>query len=58
MPHRPAARVTCYRVGTRLNDPRMPALLTSSGCPGFYFRVIEEGEVGAGNEIVKVGEAA
>ena len=50
-------RVTCYRVGIRLNEPRMPALLTSSGRPGFYLRVLEEGEVGAGDEIVKVGEA-
>jgi ferredoxin-NADP reductase/MOSC domain-containing protein YiiM len=50
-------RVTCYRVGIRMNEPRMPALLTSSGRPGFYFRVLEEGEVGAGDEIVKAGEA-
>jgi MOSC domain-containing protein YiiM len=35
----------------------MPALLTSSGRPGFYFRVLQEGDVGAGDEIVKVGEA-
>ncbi len=49
-------RVTCYRVGIRMNEPRMPALLTSSGRPGFYFRVLQEGEVGAGDEIVKVGE--
>ena len=35
----------------------MAALLTSSGRPGFYLRVLEEGEVGAGDEIVKVGEA-
>src|SRR5262249_47505084 len=48
---------TCYRVGIRMNEPRMPALLTSSGRPGFYFRVLREGEVGAGDEIVKVGEA-
>ncbi len=34
----------------------MPALLTSSGRPGFYFRVLKEGEVGAGDEIVKVEE--
>src|SRR6201987_4258108 len=40
-----------------MNEPRMPALLTSSGRPGFYFRVLREGEVGAGDEIVKVGEA-
>jgi ferredoxin-NADP reductase/MOSC domain-containing protein YiiM len=51
-------RVTCFRVGIRMNEPRMAALLTSSGQPGFYFRVLREGEVGAGDEIVKVGEAA
>ena len=50
-------RVTCYRLGIRMNEPRMPALLTSSGRPGFYLRVLQEGEVGAGDEIVKVGEA-
>lgn len=50
-------RVTCYRVGIRMNEPRMPALLTSSGRPGFYFRVLHEGDVGAGDEIIKVGEA-
>src|SRR3954470_18718862 len=50
-------RVTCYRVGIRMNESRMPALLTSSGRPGFYFRVLREGDVGAGDAIVKVGEA-
>jgi ferredoxin-NADP reductase/MOSC domain-containing protein YiiM len=50
-------RVTCYRVGIRMNEPRMPALLTSSGRPGFYFRVLQEGDVGEGDEIVKAGEA-
>jgi ferredoxin-NADP reductase/MOSC domain-containing protein YiiM len=52
-----APRVTCYRVGIRMNEPRMPALLTSRGRPGFYFRVLREGEVGAGDEITGVGEA-
>src|SRR6187402_3608091 len=51
-------RVTCYRVGIRLSESRMPALLTSSGRPGFYFRVLQEGDVGAGDEIVQVGSAA
>jgi len=50
-------RVTCFRVGFRMNEPRMASLLTSSGRPGFYFRVLREGEVAAGDEIVKVGEA-
>src|ERR1044071_3376251 len=40
-------RVTCYRVGIRMNEPRMAALLVSQGRPGFYLRVIEEGEVEA-----------
>src|SRR5689334_23159324 len=47
-------RVTCYRVGLRLNDPRIPALLVSHRRPGFYFRVLEEGDVEAGDEIVKL----
>lgn len=50
-------RVTCFRVGIRMNEPRMASLLTSSGRPGFYFRVLREGEVAAGDEIVKVREA-
>jgi ferredoxin-NADP reductase/MOSC domain-containing protein YiiM/ferredoxin len=47
-------RVTCYRVGIRMNDPRIPALLVSHRRPGFYFRVLEQGEVQAGDAIVKV----
>ena len=47
-------RTTCYRVGIRLDEPQMAALLTSSGRPGFYFRVLEEGEVGAGDPILPV----
>ena len=47
-------RVTCYRVGLRLNEPRMAALLVSHRRPGFYMRVLTEGEVQAGQEIIKV----
>jgi ferredoxin-NADP reductase/MOSC domain-containing protein YiiM/ferredoxin len=47
-------RVTCYRVGLRLDEPRIPALLVSHHRPGFYLRVIEEGEVGAGDTIEQV----
>jgi MOSC domain-containing protein YiiM len=47
-------RVTCYRVGIRLDDPRMPALLVSHHRPGFYFRVLTEGAVQAGDEITKL----
>jgi ferredoxin-NADP reductase/MOSC domain-containing protein YiiM/ferredoxin len=47
-------RVTCYRVGIRMNEPRMAALLVSHGRPGFYFRVLSEGTVQAGDEITKI----
>jgi ferredoxin-NADP reductase/MOSC domain-containing protein YiiM/ferredoxin len=47
-------RVTCYRVGIRMEDPRIPALLVSHHRPGFYFRVLEEGEAQAGDEILKL----
>jgi MOSC domain-containing protein YiiM len=47
-------RVTCYRVGIRMKNPQMPALLVAHHRPGFYFRVLEEGEVEAGDGIVKV----
>src|SRR6202142_3979602 len=49
-------RVTCYRVGIRMANPQMPSLLVSHKRPGFYFRVLEEGEIGAGDEIVKVAD--
>ncbi len=49
-------RVTCYRVGIRMDEPQMPSLLVAHHRPGFYFRVLEEGEVGAGDEIVKIAD--
>ena len=49
-------RVTGYRIGIRMEEPRMAALLTSSGRPGFYLRVLEEGTVGPGDEIIRVAE--
>jgi ferredoxin-NADP reductase/MOSC domain-containing protein YiiM len=46
-------RVTCYRVGLRLGEPELPSLLVSHHRPGFYMRVIREGRVEAGDQIVK-----
>src|SRR5690242_9170765 len=46
-------RVTCFRVGMRLDEPDMPNLLVSQHRPGFYFRVIVEGRVRAGDDIVR-----
>jgi ferredoxin-NADP reductase/MOSC domain-containing protein YiiM len=49
-------RVTCYRVGIRMNEPQMAALLVSHHRPGFYLRVLEQGDAGAGDEVLKVAE--
>ncbi len=49
-------RVTCYRVGIRMNEPRMAALLVAHHRPGFYFRVLQEGEVAAGDDIAKIAD--
>ncbi|HEU5309297.1 MAG TPA: MOSC domain-containing protein, partial [Acidimicrobiia bacterium] len=46
-------RVTCYRVGIRMDEPRMAALLVAHGRPGFYLRVLEEGDVRAGDDVIK-----
>ncbi|MGW4144653.1 MOSC domain-containing protein [Streptomyces mirabilis] len=46
-------RVTCYRVGMRLNEPRMASLLVAHHRPGFYLRVITEGRVRAGDPITR-----
>ncbi len=51
-------RVTCYRLGLRLSEPQMPALVVAHHRPGFYFRVLREGHVQAGDDIVKIGAAA
>ena len=47
-------RVTCYRIGIRMDEPRMASLLVAHHRPGFYLRVLREGDIGAGDEIVKV----
>jgi MOSC domain-containing protein YiiM len=49
-------RDTCYRLGIRLERPEMPALLVTHRRPGFYFRVIQEGELGAGDRIEKLSD--
>ena len=47
-------RVTCFRVGIRMDEPTMPSLLVAHHRPGFYLRVIQEGLVEAGDEITKL----
>jgi ferredoxin-NADP reductase/MOSC domain-containing protein YiiM/ferredoxin len=47
-------RVTCYRVGLRIGEPQLPAMLVAHRRPGFYLRVLREGVVEAGDPIIRV----
>ncbi|MEV5834863.1 MOSC and FAD-binding oxidoreductase domain-containing protein [Nocardia sp. NPDC052112] len=51
-------RVTCFRVGMRLGVPTLAALLVAHHRPGFYFRVITEGRVRAGDGITRTRRGA
>ncbi len=49
-------RVTCFRVGMRMGEPQLPSLLVAHHRPGFYLRVLTEGRVSAGDEIVRTAQ--
>jgi MOSC domain-containing protein YiiM len=44
-------RIPCWKLGARMGDPAFPVHFAAAGRPGSYLRIVEEGEVGAGDEI-------
>jgi MOSC domain-containing protein YiiM len=44
-------RVPCWRLGARMNDPKFIVRFTEALRPGAYLRIVEEGNVGAGDAI-------
>ncbi len=44
-------RPPCFKLGIRMGRPSFPKMFLASGRVGFYLRVLEEGEVGAGDRI-------
>jgi MOSC domain-containing protein YiiM len=44
-------RLPCFKLGIRLGDPRFPRRFQSVGRMGAYLRVVDEGDVGAGDAI-------
>src|SRR5262249_12958764 len=50
----PARTAELRSVPAACHHPQMPALMVTHHRPGFYFRVIQEGDVGAGDQIEKV----
>lgn len=47
-------RVPCYKLGIKMSSARFPKLFLASGRSGYYFRVLEEGELGAGDLIHRI----
>lgn len=45
-------RFPCYKLGVKFNDPKILRTFVKSGRPGIYFRVLEEGSITAGDELV------
>lgn len=44
-------RLPCFKLGIRMNDPRFPKRFQTEGRMGAYFRILREGDVGAGDAI-------
>lgn len=44
-------RLPCFKLGIRLGDPRFPRRFQAEGRMGAYLRVVQEGDVGAGDRI-------
>ena len=60
-------RMPCGKLGIRVGDPRFPARFRAAGRPGAYLRILGEGHLAAGDEVlvthrpdhgVTVGEVA
>ncbi|MFZ1863207.1 MAG: MOSC domain-containing protein [Polyangiales bacterium] len=47
-------RSPCFKLGIRMGDPKFIKTFLRSGRPGFYFRVVEEGALQAGDEIERL----
>ena len=44
-------RFPCFKLGIRMNDPKFLKRFAAARRPGAYLRIVEEGELGAGDEI-------
>jgi MOSC domain-containing protein YiiM len=47
-------RVPCFKLGIKMGLKDFPKRFLASGRPGFFLRVLEEGEVGAGDAFERV----
>ena len=42
-------RIPCFKLGLRMGDARFPPRFAAAGRPGAYLRIVEDGDVGAGD---------
>ncbi len=47
-------RAPCFKLGLRMKDPSFVRTFLRRGRPGFYFRVVEEGELGVGDAFRRI----
>ncbi len=47
-------RVPCFKLGIKMGDAAFPKRFLQSMRSGFYLRVIEEGEIGAGDAVERI----
>src|SRR5262245_11598118 len=50
-------RYPCFKLGIKMGDPHFPRRFLASGRTGYYLRVLEEGEVSAGDTVELVEQA-
>ncbi len=48
-------RIPCWKLGARMEDASFPVHFAAAGRPGAYLRIVEEGEIGAGDGVGVVG---
>lgn len=44
-------RIPCWKLGARMGDPDFPTRFAGAGRPGAYLRILEEGDVEAGDPV-------
>jgi MOSC domain-containing protein YiiM len=48
-------RLPCFKLALKLGDPQMVKRFAQASRPGAYLRIVEEGDLGAGDEVEVVG---
>lgn len=60
-------RIPCWKLGARMGDPAFQQMFADGGKPGAYLRIVQEGEIGPGDQVriagrpshgVTIGEVA